>query len=211
MGKHLRETEEVVAEYRSIQASLRLWRRDFERLIEYVEPMDTHDAVYSHRIFELLLRAATEFESVAKVYAHHAKIQQPNRPTLPDRPTIHDYRTVLQSLELQRVWVGLLHWRPKTRYVSPFPSWGSGQDSPDWYRAYNEAKHSRRDAFAKATLLNAITAFAGVFATLIIGFGSYTWPSIKPRRVSGDLPGAAAVELHFEDFPFTLCAPEGFF
>jgi len=74
----LSQTEEAVAEFRTVQPSLRLWFRDLERLIAYVEPVDgAHEAVYSHRIFELLLRAATESESVAKAYAHHAGITLP--------------------------------------------------------------------------------------------------------------------------------------
>lgn len=49
---------ENVAEFRGVQESLRVWWRDFDRAIEYVEPVDAHGSVYSHRFFELLLRAA---------------------------------------------------------------------------------------------------------------------------------------------------------
>ncbi len=207
----IRETEEVIPDYYGVQASLKLWSRDFERLIEYVEPVDAHEAVYSHRIFELLLRAATEFESLAKTYAHHAKIQFPNaKIQLATKPTIVDYHAVLQSLNLHQCRVGLLQWRPKTKWVIPFSAWGSGPPL-DWYSAYNAAKHSRRADFSEATLLNAITAFSGVFATLIVGFGSYLWPAKtgqESRRVIGlvgDLPSDNV--LHFHDFPFVVYSP----
>lgn len=40
--------------------------RDLVRLFEYVEPADANLATYSHRVYELLLRACTEFEANCK-------------------------------------------------------------------------------------------------------------------------------------------------
>ena len=40
--------------------------RDLNALYDYIEPSDDNLGVFSHRIYELLLRAATEFEANCK-------------------------------------------------------------------------------------------------------------------------------------------------
>ena len=40
--------------------------RDLNEIFDFVEPSNDNTSVYSHRIYELLLRAATEFESNCK-------------------------------------------------------------------------------------------------------------------------------------------------
>jgi hypothetical protein len=39
---------------------------DFLRVCEFIEPTDAHLQVYSHRLYEILLRACTEFESLCR-------------------------------------------------------------------------------------------------------------------------------------------------
>ncbi len=197
----LRHTAEAVADFLAVQAALRLWWRDFDRLIEYVEPVDDHEGVHSHRLFELLLRAATEFESLARVYAAHSGAP------LPPRPTIVHYHSLLAPLRLAETEVGIQQWRPRARYVAPFAAWASGGSSPNWYAAYNAVKHSRRAQFGEASLLNAVTAAAGVFATLVMAYDMPLWPAVT-HRVSAS-PPPATVDLPFQDCPFTLRVPWG--
>jgi hypothetical protein len=192
---------EAVEDFRGVQAALRLWWRDLDRLIEYVEPVTDHQGVYSHRLFELLVRAATEFESLAKTYATHSGA------SLPTRPTIVDYHALLAPLSLADVEVGVQQWRPKALYVKPFGSWASGRSSPEWYAAYNSVKHSRRAQFGEASLVNAVTAAAGVFATLLMAYDMPLWPA-KPQHASGS-PPPKTVDLAFEESPFTLRVPWG--
>lgn len=40
--------------------------QDFLRVCEFIEPVDAHLQVFSHRLYELLLRASTEFESLSR-------------------------------------------------------------------------------------------------------------------------------------------------
>lgn len=46
--------------------AFRLLAADFLRVCEFVEPIDANLYVYSHRLYELLLRVCTEFESICK-------------------------------------------------------------------------------------------------------------------------------------------------
>jgi hypothetical protein len=110
-------------------------------------------------------------------------------------------------LRLAEVDVGIQQWRPRPRYVTPFAAWASGGPSPAWYDAYNAVKHSRRVRFADASLLNAVTAAAGVFATLIMAYDASLWPT-KTHRVPAT-PHPTTVDLPFEDCPFTLRVPWG--
>ena len=50
----------------SALGAFRLLLRDYEHLLEYVHPDHANMHVYSHRTYELLLRASTEFESISK-------------------------------------------------------------------------------------------------------------------------------------------------
>ena len=54
------------AERKSMIMSARLIIDDFEHLFEYIEPHSSNLNVFSHRIYELLLRTCTEVESCCK-------------------------------------------------------------------------------------------------------------------------------------------------
>lgn len=54
------------AEKQSMIMAARLIVDDFERLFEFIEPHSSNENVFSHRIYELLLRTCTEIESCCK-------------------------------------------------------------------------------------------------------------------------------------------------
>ena len=47
-------------------AAFELLQADFRRLGEYVELNDANLSTFSHRLYELLVRTCTEFESLCK-------------------------------------------------------------------------------------------------------------------------------------------------
>ena len=51
---------------KSLITATRMILRDLNSLYDYIEPSDDNLGVYSHRIYELLLRTATEFETNCK-------------------------------------------------------------------------------------------------------------------------------------------------
>jgi hypothetical protein len=48
------------------QASFDLFVKDLQQVLEFIEPVDANKAVFSHRIYGLLLRVCTDFESLCK-------------------------------------------------------------------------------------------------------------------------------------------------
>lgn len=193
----LKLTEAQVQDFRLYRESIELWVRDFQRTLEYVEPLDAHDAVFSHRLYELLLRGATEFESIAKAYMSHAG----NPP--PGNANIGHYHAALALLDVSSIEVGVLFWRPATRFIRPFAAWADGLAPLPWYSDYNSVKHSRLTEFHRASLVNALTAGAAAFATLNHCFPMGLWPTSG----GGSSSASPLYEHRFGQFPFTLRTP----
>jgi hypothetical protein len=136
---------------------------DFRRLLEYVEPVDANLDTYSHRLYELLLRACTEFESACKELLIAAGASKK-----PSDMKIRDYKTLEPSLSLESREVGILVWQPRIAYVKPFDGWSTATLPVAWYSAYNKVKHNRNTEFARANLENVRCAIAGQFALLAV-------------------------------------------
>jgi hypothetical protein len=145
----------------SYLGSFELLSNDFRRLGEYVEPADANLNTYSHRLYELLLRACTDFESVCKeqlVSSRYAKAA--------NDMNINDYKTLEAALHLEQFYVGVLIWRPAPVYIQPFTDWSTAAPPLSWYAAYNTVKHNRNAEFAHANLENVRNAISGLFALL---------------------------------------------
>lgn len=143
-------------------ASFELLMRDFRRAVEYVEPTDDHLNVYSHRFFELLLRACTDVESVFRelLVEHKLPPEDPGK----ERPTMKHYRALAPILKLDSVQVIPRFWNaPKA--VVPFAGFSTG-DKIIWYDEHHEVKHNRALGFRSATMGNTLTAACGLFALL---------------------------------------------
>jgi hypothetical protein len=140
--------------------SLEILSSDFRRLCEFVEPVDANLNTYSHRLYELLLRACTEFESVCKDKLISDGYKKPGNMN------IYDYRKLEPTLGLENIEVGVLLWRPNIAYVRPFIGWSSASPPLSWYDAYNRVKHNRNQQFAYASLENVRLSLGGLFALL---------------------------------------------
>jgi hypothetical protein len=181
----------------SALGSFRLLVKDYAVLLEYVYPSDSNAHVYSHRSFELLLRACTEFESLAK----HAALKRDLVPAH-GQPHIGDLSVIYDHLDLAGTEVGVLSWEPDTLFLTPLAGWRSTPHTLNWYRAYNSVKHNRSTNFPEATLQNVTLAVSACFLLL--------------QRL-GALPLSAALfrvdheafktEWHFNGVPFTLRTP----
>ena len=62
--------DELILAFRSFE----LLSRDYKEILEYVHPDHLNLDVHSHRIFGLLLRACTDFESLCKAAAKKLQI-----------------------------------------------------------------------------------------------------------------------------------------
>jgi len=134
---------------------------DFVTLTAYIEPHDDNLRTYSHRLYELLLRACTEFESVCK-----AKLIEQGATKSPASMDINDYKSLEGTLRLEPAEVGWHIWRPQASYVRPFTAWSTSAPPLSWYSCYNRVKHDRSGAFSMANMENSRLAISGLFATL---------------------------------------------
>ena len=140
-------------------------KRDLRTLFEYVEPCTDNVGTYSHRTFELLLRAATEVETNCKAIAnangHDWRDANITRYSDLDGPMR------LSSYEVQILGTSFPPFTPFDSFTNPDRS----QRSPPWYRGYNAAKHDRINSFPAANLQNVVHALGGLFTILTAQFG----------------------------------------
>lgn len=144
------------AERKSMIMSARLIIDDFEHLFEYIEPHSSNLNVFSHRIYELLLRTCTEVESCCKGILSTNGFAANN---------ISDYSKIEQSSHLSGYTVLYSNWLPSKYTSQPFASWASGCPLP-WYQAYNGVKHNRWQSFPLASLNNLLEAICGLLCVV---------------------------------------------
>lgn len=145
------------------------------RICDFIEPADPNVDCYSHEIYALLLRASTEFESNARA------ILSANVYKKPGNWNVSDYYKINAATRLAEYAVTLPIWTGRFRRIQPFSSWASGP-SLAWYQDYNEVKHNRASAFKSASLGNAVTAVAAVFA---IVFAQFNVLAFDPHHIVG--------------------------
>ena len=170
--------------------------RDLYELFNYVQPHDNNLNVFSHRIYELLLRTATEFEANCKAilmangYAGHGNL------------TIKDYFKIAPVAKLSDYTVTFGRWE-STRDFQPFATWnGATFASMSWYQDYNSVKHNRHLNFSLANLENLMKAIAGVLCLLHAQFGE-DMAEVCFEQISAIQPNQQKVDTG----TFTINAP----
>jgi hypothetical protein len=167
--------------------------QDFLRVCEFIEPVDAHLHVFSHRLYELLLRASTEFESLSR------EILEAHGLGRPGNLNITDFVAIAPILELQRQNAIASFWRPVAATLSPFKHWTPAAVGLPWYQGYNAVKHNRNAEFSRATLENVRDAICSVF--IILARLEFL-ESIGSRM---DAPGGTWQGIdRFRDIPFAL-------
>lgn len=156
--------------------SYQMLENDLKTLLEYIEPNDDNCKAYSHRTYELLLRAATEFETNCK------RILVANNYPNSGNPDITDYYKINQPTKLSDYEVRFEAWSPKELILKPFAEW-SRIHTLCWYQSYNNAKHDRNKNFKEASLENLFLAITGVFVIIFAQFGINVFNSF--HRVNG--------------------------
>ena len=151
---------------------------DLESTFRFIEPVNKHLSVYSLRYYELLLRAATEFESVCKNEIIKNHLSNKNREKL----NIEDYfkleehfKRISNNGPIRQLanWKIGFHFDP-ILYRQPLSNWKSDYKL-SWYKDYNEVKHNRQQFFEKANLENVLDAIGSLF--IILMNLDYSWTS----------------------------------
>ena len=151
------------AQILSAQRQFELLCDDLNEIFTFVEPTENNSAVYSHRLRNLLIVAATEFEAQC-VGVLTANNVQPLGSFFNTR----DYVRLLPIFQLEKYRFGLSMFSKYSAF-KPFEDWSvqNPTGSLPWYHAYNKTKHNRESNFDVATLDNAIQAVAGCFCMML--------------------------------------------
>lgn len=143
-----------------------LLKDDLREVLDYIEPAAANLATYSHRTFELLLRACTEVESLCR------QVFSKNRVALDVRANMARYSDLNGVMRLSDYEIMCFEFdHPPIRPFSSFAVVERRQRSPEWYRAYNTVKHDREASFSQAKLEHVINAVAAVYALLTGQYG----------------------------------------
>ena len=194
MSSSMASPQETLNQKRNqYEPAFHLLVEDFLRVCEFVEPVDAHLQVYSHRLYELLLRASTEFESLSReILEAHGLGSRSNL-------NITDFVAIAPILELQRQRAIASFWRPMAATLTPFAHWAPANTSLSWYQGYNAVKHNRNADFSRASLSNVRDAICSVFIIMArLGF-----LEVIGSRMNA--PGGAWQGIdRFRDIPFAL-------
>lgn len=162
----------------SLIRSFRLLNDDLARLFEFIEPDGRNSEAFSHRSYELLLRACTEVESHSKAILRANSLPEPT-----SRPYWNqtNYQQLDGAMLLSAYEVRLPIWTPdpsanasqaanalRTGFA-PFKDWA--RSAPGWWGAYNEVKHDRSKNLPEASLIHTVEAVAAVAILLAAQFG----------------------------------------
>jgi hypothetical protein len=142
---------------------------------DYVEPSDDNLSTYSHQLYQLLLRACTEFEANAKA------ILRANGYSKAANLNTTDYFKIERACRLSEYIITIPVWNGKTNQLQPFKQWQSSH-SLTWYQSYNDVKHNRSANFSQANLGNALNAVSSV---LIILFAQFNILAFDPYHIVG--------------------------
>jgi hypothetical protein len=145
--------------------------QDYLDILDYIEPNDNNEKVYSHRIYELFLRTCTEFESNCKSILSSNKFSKAPRDW-----NIIDYFKINKASKLHEYKVQLDIWGPTSKLLEPFQEWNSTTYAPlIWYRAYNNVKHNRNNNFHDASLENLTLALSALFTIIFSQYFSFSF------------------------------------
>lgn len=148
--------------------------KDLIDILDYIEPSVDNFNTYSHRVYELLLRVCTEFESNAK------KILLENWYIKKGELNIEDYYKINNATKLSEYTFYLNTSSTKTRLtLSPFSEWTTNH-SLKWYKNYNLVKHNRYSEFRNANLGNLLNATSWLFWILFSQFYTFSFSRNLP-------------------------------
>lgn len=175
----------------SLCRAYKMLEQDLEVLFEYIEPCDTNKSTHSHRTFELMLRACTEFEANCKgilLANGYSPTKKDGKSKLIEQWNIADYWKINKALKLSDYKVLLKPWHPHPLQLQPFRDWHSvtSHQGINWYQAYNDAKHNRDTKFERSNFENTIEAIAGLLCVLFAQFNVHTtYPYRPPHWIHG--------------------------
>lgn len=187
-----------------------LIQHDLLDLFEYVEPSDLNLDTYSHRIYNLFIRACIEIEANFKAILReniYTPTSKGEKPRTENEWNMTDYIKVNVTHHLSSYKVHLPIWSGKQSTIVPFEDWNRSSHL-SWYRAYNISKHDRAKGFESANFSNMLHAVSGLLALLSSQFGTQDFSPTNPvlgldiDSYYSNMPGESAIGGYFRvEFP----------
>jgi hypothetical protein len=156
--------------------------KDLRQVFDFIEPDDRNLNTFSTRLYEIFLRASTEFESNCKL------ILSENGYSRKRDLDMRDYKKIEQATRLSEYQIQLTIWANKPRLLEPLLLWSKG-GSLDWYQKYNCVKHDRSRKFHLANLENTVEAVAALFIILFAQFNFLTFSAHELVALYNDWNG----------------------
>lgn len=171
-SKYFREGISLIEAFKNIE-------KDLIDLFRYIEPDSNNNKVFSHRIYELLLRTCTEVEANCKgiLKANDYNVKKWD---------MMKYRKINEATKLSEYSVIIKRWRRKELILKPFENWRDENLPLKWYQSYNDVKHNREIEFEKANFENLILSLAGLFSLL---FSQFFFLTYNPYNLHGIITG----------------------
>ena len=130
---------------------------DLEKLSRYIEFDENNLSTYSIETARILMLASQEVDVLLKQLCKKCG-EKGNEES--------DYRRIISEKYPQFLRIQIDLPRYDLKLTSPFGEWIK-KDTPGWWTANNDIKHSRDTKFQKASLKNAILAMKGLILTNI--------------------------------------------
>ena len=160
--------------------ALKIIQKDLFSLFDFIEPSNVNLQSYSFRTHELLMRTCIEIE------ANFKAILSENGYAKNGNWNINDYKRVETSHFLSSYYVEIPVWREGPWTIRPFEDW-TAEGRPEWYQAYNAAKHDRHTAFPKANFENLLKAVCGLVVLISSQFRNEDFSRRSSFLIIGDL------------------------
>ena len=182
---------------------------DFKKICEYIDPSDDNYTVYSHRLYEIFIRACTELESNMKaILKTNGYMKKNKKEEVIDEDwwNINDYKKLEPILKLSDYTVLINFWNGgRGEKCVPFQNIANGNSGNlVWYQNYNEVKHNREKKFHLASLENLLNSLCGLFVILFSQYGVQVfspYQSVQSYDNSGKI-------IHKDSSIFSIVPPE---
>lgn len=170
-----------------------LLEQDLIKTFDYVDPVAQNSKTYSHRYYEIILRAGTEFENVCK----QILLLNGFTDSQLENTNIEDYFEIVKEFELFDYCFSsplINDWSIPGltgSNVSPYMMWNGCNTYGDvvsnyqssnlnhWYQIYNKVKHNRDKNFELANLENTIFSVVALGILLCSQYGMETFDPYK--------------------------------
>ncbi|MBT3982264.1 MAG: hypothetical protein HOE90_12980 [Bacteriovoracaceae bacterium] len=177
-NRFLQQSDEARLQKRALNVLI----DDLNELFLFIEPSSSNVNIFSHRCYDIHLRACVQVESALRLIFNKNGV-------IPQVDSIIGYSDLegvmkLSEYDLRYMTLPLHNFKPFESFANPTRN----DRSPKWYKEHNKVKHNRTRYFHLATLENAIHSVGALYAIIdaqyAIGYlhSDGNERSLAPRR-----------------------------